>query len=531
MRQQRSIRRKMVVGLWLVLLMLGTLAASSISGVYSYRKVVEDLDDGLRAAPSTSELVAEISRLYAPLLRRVPDFDEIADAAVAAEQHAELAEQQRIELDETLKSVRDGVRRFRERLSKMPHSANLREQESKLNNKLFASIAGDLDAIEGTLTASNWGELREDYIAEIAPLAQQAFKTAESLPDPSRELVGRLARAKSNYRWHLVVVWVAGAATLALLLNLVHVAVKWIIRPLRELHLGARRIADGDFDYRLTSDTDDEMTELAIDFNQMTERFQAIKADLDRQVRERVQQLIRSERLAGLGFLSAGVAHEINNPLSAIAMASESLEYRLQEWLPLAAAEDAEEVREYLQMMQVEAQRCRQITEKLLDFARGQGGERNLYDVTAIVRDVVAMTRHLGRFRDRTIHVNRDTPCYAWINGPEIKQVVLNLVANALESTDENGRLDISITDRLDQVELSFTDNGSGMTSDVLAHLFEPFFTTKEVGKGTGLGLSISQRIVRDHDGALEATSPGKGQGSTFRMRLPASAPADSMAA
>jgi signal transduction histidine kinase len=77
-------------------------------------------------------------------------------------------------------------------------------------------------------------------------------------------------------------------------------------------------------------------------------------------------------------------------------------------------------------------------------------------------------------------------------------------------------------------VELSFTDNGSGMTPDVLSHLFEPFFTTKEVGKGTGLGLSISQRIIRDHDGTLEATSAGTGQGSTFRMRLPTTAPGDS---
>jgi signal transduction histidine kinase len=182
-------------------------------------------------------------------------------------------------------------------------------------------------------------------------------------------------------------------------------------------------------------------------------------------------------------------------------------------------------------MIQTESQRCRQITEKLLDFARGREGERNLYDITAIVREVVAMTRHLGKFRDRTIEVNRESPCYAWVNGPEIKQVVLNLVANALESTDGGGRLQVQIDERPDQVELTFTDNGSGMTPEVIEHLFEPFFTTKEVGKGTGLGLSISQRIVRDHDGSLEAESDGPGRGSTFRLRLPATAPAAEMAA
>jgi signal transduction histidine kinase len=108
------------------------------------------------------------------------------------------------------------------------------------------------------------------------------------------------------------------------------------------------------------------------------------------------------------------------------------------------------------------------------------------------------------------------------VNGPEIKQVVLNLVANALESTDEDGRLEISIRERPDHVELTFCDNGYGMTDETIAHLFEPFYTTKEVGKGTGLGLSISQRIVRDHDGVLEADSAGPGEGSTFRLRLPA---------
>jgi len=507
----------MVVGLWLVLLMLGTLAASSISGVYSYGRLVRDIEEGLVTAPQRSDLTAAIGRLFRPLLLQHPQpGNAAAETAFAV--------QQRTALQQALALVRTGVEEFKAKLYKSPYSANVREQESRVYLSGFVKIDNDLDAIEETLDADDWDRRRDEYALQVSKYAQEAFDKAQSLPDPSRELLGRLAKAQTNYRWHRSLVWIAGAATLGLLLNLVYCAIRWVIRPIRDLHLGARRIAHGDFDYRLSSNTGDEMTELAQDFNQMTERFQAIKADLDGQVRERVQQLIRSERLAGLGFLSAGVAHEINNPLSAIAMAAESLEYRLTEWLPLAAAEDAAEVRDYLRMMQEEAQRCRQITEKLLDFARGQEGERNLYDVTAIVRDVVGMTRHLGRFRDRIINLNREAPAYAWVNGPEIKQVVLNLVANALESTDAEGKLDISITDRPDQVELSFTDNGCGMSPDVLKHLFEPFFTTKEVGKGTGLGLSISQRIIRDHDGTLEATSAGKGHGSTFRLRLPTTA-------
>jgi signal transduction histidine kinase len=281
-------------------------------------------------------------------------------------------------------------------------------------------------------------------------------------------------------------------------------------------------VANGkDFNFRVQSNTHDELAELADAFNQMTARFQQVTADLDQQVQQRSRQLVQSERLAGVGFLAAGVAHEINNPLSAIVGAADSLEWRLSEHLDAFPPDDVRIVREYLQMMQTEAQRCRKITEKLLSFARGSESERNLYDVTAIVQEVVGMTHNIGRFRERQIVIDRLSPCYAWVNGPEIKQVVLNLVANALESTQAGGRVTVGIRDLPEQVEIAVTDNGIGMTPDVLQHIFEPFFTKKEAGKGTGLGLSISHRIVQDHGGSLEASSPGLNQGSTFRLRLP----------
>ena len=445
----------MVAGLWFVLLMLGALAASSISGVYSYRGMVKDLELGLEEAPRSSELIAAVGLLIKPLAMEFPE-----NSSTAKQQ--EFAAHQQAELERALNDARDRISEFRQRLQRMPHSSNYRAQETIVHRALFEELDKKLAAIEDAAPALGDVDRRASQGEYIINMTAGMLESAEALPDPSRELLDRLDHARTNYRWHLSVVWVAGTATVLLLLNLVRCANRWIIRPIRDLHLGARRVADGDFDYRLEVTTDDEMAELAADFNRMTQRFQSIRNDLDRQVKERVQQLIRSERLAGLGFLSAGVAHEINNPLSAIAMAAESLEYRLGEWLPSAAEEDAEEVREYLRMMQNEAQRCRQITEKLLDFARGQEGERNLYDVTAIVREVVTMTRHLGRFRDRTINVSRESPCYAWINGPEIKQVVLNLIANALESTVENGRLDVSINEHPDHVELIFQDNGSG---------------------------------------------------------------------
>jgi signal transduction histidine kinase len=194
---------------------------------------------------------------------------------------------------------------------------------------------------------------------------------------------------------------------------------------------------------------------------------------------------------------------------------------RLEMLLDNLSESDRKEIREDLQLMQDEAARCGRITEKLLDFSRADSGERNTYDVTAIIQEVAAVVKHLGKFRDRQIVINTDDPVYAWTNGPEIKQVILNLVANGLEAMEPGGEMQIQLLESPDHIEIDFIDSGCGMTQEVIAHIFEPFFTTKEVGKGTGLGLSISHRIVRDHGGTLEAESDGPGMGSTFRLRLP----------
>ena len=142
-------------------------------------------------------------------------------------------------------------------------------------------------------------------------------------------------------------------------------------------------------------------------------------------------------------------------------------------------------------------------------------------DLVKLVNEVLALVGHMSRFRDRTITFSANETCQLEINGPQIKQVLLNLVANALESTGEGGRLDIELVSQTDQVTLSFADDGCGMTPETIENLFEPFFTTKSTGQGTGLGLSISHRIISDHGGTIEASSGGVGQGSQFRLQLP----------
>ena len=324
---------------------------------------------------------------------------------------------------------------------------------------------------------------------------------------------------RGRYRTLIVVTWTAAIAAGMLLGAIGVLTYRWVFRPLRLLGHGSRRVAAGDFDYRIQLDTRDEMAELADALNDMTERFREIRDDLDRQVQSRTREVIRSEQLASVGFLAAGVAHEINNPLASIAMCAESLESRIDAMAP--AESDAQVARRYLSLIQNEAFRCKGITEKLLDFSRLGEVSRQATALAALVTDVADMLRHVGRFAGRTIEIDEGQDVLVMVNPQEIKQVVLNLLVNALDSIADNGVVRVTARRSGGEGVLTFTDDGCGMTPEVLEHLFEPFFTRRKAGQGTGLGLSIVHRIVTDHGGHIEAASDGPSRGATFLIRLP----------
>jgi signal transduction histidine kinase len=286
------------------------------------------------------------------------------------------------------------------------------------------------------------------------------------------------------------------------------------------------RVAQGDFDYTIDIKSGDEIQDLAAAFIEMTNRLREMYRDLARQVNERSRQLVRSERLAGVGFLAAGVAHEINNPLASIAFCSEALERRLEEVLAFRAragggGEDVEVITKYLRMIQQEAFRCKEITQRLLEFSRGGERKREQTDLGELIQSVLEVVQHLQNCRGKELTFKPTYRVVAWVNAQEIKSVVLNLIVNALDSMDEGGRLTIHLGRRDGNAELVFRDTGCGMTAEVLENIFEPFFTRSRTGKGTGLGLSISHRIVSQHGGAIEAVSAGPSQGSTFTVSLP----------
>jgi signal transduction histidine kinase len=348
-----------------------------------------------------------------------------------------------------------------------------------------------------------------------------------------RELAGDV---RGEYRTWIGLTWVSSILAAAVLVTLANFFRRSVFQPLGTLIQGCRRIArDGEFEHRIQLQTQDEIAELAGAMNDMTERFLRIRDDLDlqiqerdEQVRQRTKQVVRSEQLAAVGFLAAGVAHEINNPLASIAWAAESLEMRLHDIIQEDGEKPDDEqdteieiLRTYLRKIQDEAFRCKGITEKLLDYSRMGDVQKHDADLTELVQGVIEMVRHLGKYREKQIEFVPAAPVVASVNAQEIKQVVLNLITNALDSLDPGGTVVVQLRETGGCAELVVQDNGCGMTEEVLQHLFEPFFTRRRGGQGIGLGLSITYRIVQDHGGEIVPHSDGPERGSEFRVTLP----------
>jgi two-component system NtrC family sensor kinase len=523
MQRRRAIREKLLLGALLVGVMVVVLSASSFLGIYSYRRLVRALSCRAAELPRASELgecVGMLRLTHARALAvddsHVDDFLDRLTAATAA-------------LDGYCEELADG------QFDNVPFGDRSRERETA---RQIADCLATIDGLSRTRATSAPAEpaganaaaadaaddspvtLRRRMLLAVEPHLERLAALTAELPSFLQEGLHDLSHeVRTGYRTLIITTWTAALAAALLLAAIAALTYRWVFRPLRMLGHGSRRVASGDFAYRIRLDTHDEMAELADAFNDMTERFQEIRDDLDKQVQLRTREVIRSEQLASVGFLAAGVAHEINNPLASIAMCAESLESRFAD---LASGEaDAQVARRYLELIQAEAFRCKGITEKLLDFSRLGEFRRQATAVMALVTDVAEMLRHVGRFAGRTIEIEAGQDVLVMVNPQEIKQVVLNLLVNALDSIEESGQVRVAARRSGGECLLTFADDGCGMTEEVLEHLFEPFFTRRKAGQGTGLGLSIVHRIVADHGGRIEASSAGPGKGSMLRVVLP----------
>ena len=310
--------------------------------------------------------------------------------------------------------------------------------------------------------------------------------------------------------------------------------------PLRDLEVGAQRLSTGNLDQAIPVRSSDEFGNLASLFNGMTDALRNSRAQLqdwghtlEQKVEERTQELrraqaetMRGEKLASVGLLASGVAHELNNPLTGILTFS----HLMRQKLPDKSA-DAED----MDLVIRETKRCAAIIKRLLDFAREKHPEKKFTDLNQVIDDTVRIIEKPAHLRDIEITLDLDrTLPPIWIDADQIKQVVMNMLVNAQHAVEEKGSITVATrraqdprapaTEAKPMVAISIVDTGCGIPEANLLRIFDPFFTSKDVGKGTGLGLSVSHGIVEAHGGLIEVQSK-VGEGSTFRVFLPLTPP------
>ncbi len=298
--------------------------------------------------------------------------------------------------------------------------------------------------------------------------------------------------------------------------------VRRIIHPLRQLRDTAEAVGHGDFSRRMGRLANDELGDLAEAFNRMTSNLQTSRTELERAV-ETLQatqaQLIQSEKLSAVGQFVAGVAHELNNPLTAVIGFSDLLVQT-----PTDPA-----IKPHLERIARSAHRCHKIVQNLLGFARQHPPERALVAVNDAIDEVLEIMAY--DFRTGNVEIVRefggDLPLIL-ADRHQLQQVFINILSNgrqAIQAFSNQGRITLR-TRRVDaDVQVELADNGPGISAENLSRIFDPFFTTKPVGKGTGLGLSLCYGIVREHGGTISARSE-PGQGASFLITVPAASAA-----
>jgi len=282
-----------------------------------------------------------------------------------------------------------------------------------------------------------------------------------------------------------------------------------VTRPAQKLIGASREIIHGNYK-KIQIDTQDEMGYLSNVFNNMVDAIH----ERDRQLKERTEkQIVKSAKLASLGRMASGIAHEINNPLTGILTYSSLL---LEDLRGTDYGED-------LQIIVNEALRCRKIVKGILDFARETKLEKEPANINDVIQNSLSMLEKLANFQN--VHIKSDLapdiPLVS-LDVTQMRSVINNLAINGADAMPEGGTLSISTRYRkeIGKVVVEVSDTGVGISEENIGKVYDPFFTTKEIGKGTGLGLAVTYGIVNRHNGSIDIRSK-VGEGTTFIITLP----------
>jgi two-component system, NtrC family, sensor kinase len=356
----------------------------------------------------------------------------------------------------------------------------------------------------------------------------------EPIRNPRGEIVGifyvgLLEKAFTSIRDRVILSFFGlASAGFVLIIAITYYEIRKITRPIGEMVASTRNIAAGRFDQEVRTDSVGEVALLAASFNTMLESLRQMRSDLEEwgrtleeKVNKRTEELVamraraeQAERLASLGKLAAGVAHEINNPLGGI-MALTALS--LEDMKP----DDAN--RENLEEVLRQSERCRDIVRGLLEFSRQSEANMELVDLNKVLQDTLSLLERQALFFNINVVRNLDAALPSVMaDRSQLQQLFMNILMNAVQAMNEKGTVTLGTRrNGSGQVEVAVSDTGCGIPADKIDRIFDPFYTTKPADEGTGLGLSIAYGIVTRHGGTISVDS-ALGWGSTFTIRLPA---------
>ncbi len=349
------------------------------------------------------------------------------------------------------------------------------------------------------------------------------------------ESINDLSRIKRNI---LITTIMAVGVMLLIVTPMYVLTVSMTIDPIRHLSRASKAVADGNLDQYVPVRTGDEVGELSASFNLMVADLKKYREELERwnqtleervakrgqELAEAQAKLIQSTKLAAVGELAAGLAHELNNPLAGIyAFLQVLAETIRQRGFRNVSDEEAESFRTNLVYVEREIQRCKSIVGSLLTFARVSEKDFTLLDLNDVVQATLGFMHSNLKKDNVQVQTNlaKHLPPVEG-NANELQQVFLNIIVNARKAMPGGGRLLVTTTSVNGTVRVTITDTGEGIRPEIRDRIFDPFFTTRKPGEGTGLGLSISYGIVKDHNGEILVESEPE-KGSTFTVVLPIS--------
>jgi len=315
-------------------------------------------------------------------------------------------------------------------------------------------------------------------------------------------------------------------AAIALATGVVFLLVRKVTQPLRALRDTAEAVGHGDFSRRVDVTSRDECGELANVFNEMTDKLKVSRTQLERTVdtlKTTQAQLVQSEKLSAIGEFVAGVAHELNNPLTSVIGFAELLQH----------ADVNDRHKHFLGLIMISAHRCHKIVQSLLSFARQHKPERKLVQLREVIESAMSILQYQLRTNNVEVLTHFATDLPKVMGDPhQLQQVFINILNNArqaIEAYRPRGLIRITTEVRDCTARVIFQDDGPGIEMDNIPKIFNPFFTTKEIGKGTGLGLSLSYGIIKEHGGNISVQSK-PGEGATFIIELPVAQDSDAHA-